>query len=288
MSELYANKSMGCYHYEKLDSPIIKVIDYEKGERKSLDINSNVLLIVLKGSGKVSFRRFVDKAVENGDILLMPIHTHARFQIEEDASILVFRLQPSIHFCDHFSSEALFEPKEKRGRQKFTMLKTNQRISAYIKSLLPCLTDGLNCHYFLDLKLKELFFILRAYNTKSDLTAFFAPMITEDADFYSFVLANYKSIKTVGEFAEKAQYSVTGFEKRFKKIFGVSTHNWLKEQLSTNLFHEITCTRKSFTEISQIFGFSSSAHLSNFCKLTFGVNPSTLRRKGTGRTESEE
>jgi len=286
--ELHVNKSLGCYHLDKLESPSIKVIDYGKGKKGKLEINSNILLIVLKGSGKISFRKFVDKPVANGDILLLPIHTVVRFKVEEESSILVFKLQPSIHFCDHFSLEALFERQDKRERRRYIALQSNQRIISYTKSLVPCLLDGLQCKYFLDLKIKELFFILRAYNTRADLSVFFSPMMTEDADFYAFVLANYQSARTVGELAKKARYSVTGFERRFKKIFGVSAHTWLKEQMSANLFHEITCTRKSFYEIGKLFGFSSSAHLSNFCKLSFGVSPSTLRKKGTGKSEDNE
>jgi len=286
--ELQVDKNSGCYHYDKLENPMIKVIDYEKGTKGKLEINSNILLMVTKGSGKISFRKFVNKPVENGDILLLPIHTALQFKVEEDATILTFRLQPSIYFCDHFSLEALFERQEKREKKRFIALKINQRITSYIKSLVPCLLDGLNCQYFLDLKMRELFFILRAYNTKWDLAAFFSPMMTENADFYAFVLANYKSVRTVGEFAQKARYSVTGFEKRFRKVFGISAHTWLKEQLAAGLFHEITCTRKSFTEISAMFGFSSSAHLSNFCRMNFGVSPSTIRKKGTEDLERDE
>jgi AraC-like DNA-binding protein len=127
--------------------------------------------------------------------------------------------------------------------------------------------------------MKELFFLLRAYNTKEDLADFFSPLLTDDMDFYNFVLNNYQSIKTVKELAFLADYSLTGFEKRFKKVFGMSAHQWMKNQLSSSLYHEISCSRKSFTEISDMFGFSSSAHLSNFCKAVFGATPSAIRRE---------
>jgi len=278
MLKLLHSRNTKCYHDEKYENPAIRVIEYEEGRKERLVTHSNILLMVLRGSGKISFRQFVGRTITSGDILLLPVHTQVRFRIEERAVVLAFQLQPSISFCDHFSLESLYGRKNKKEKEKFITLKINQRIKSYINSLLPCLVDGLKCHYFLELKTKELFFILRAYHAEDDIADFFLPMITEDADFYAFVLANYKSVKTVGELAKKAGYTVSGFEKLFKRVFGVTAYAWMREQLSANLFHEITCTRKTFIEIGKMLGFSSSAHLSNFCKLNFGVSPTDLRK----------
>ena len=279
--ELYISKNTGCYHYDKLENPIIKSIDYKEGEEKKLKTEANLLLMVLKGGGKMSFRQFVNRTLEGGDMLLLPLNTQLQFSVAEDTTVLVFRLLPSVHFCEHSSLEALFEKGEKKKKIRPVVMKMNSRIDLYAQNLCSYLSDGLHCHYLLELKMKELFYILRAYHTRSDMVALFSPMITENADFYDFVLKNYTTVKTLKEFAEKAQCSITSFEKRFKRNFGMSAPKWLKEQMKTNLFHEITCTRKTFREISKQFGFSSSAHLSNFCKQQFGINPKILRKEGT-------
>ena len=288
MSELIpTQKNKECIHYEKFDTPVIKVVECGRGNRE-LKITSNSILMVLRGGGNISFRQFANKTITGGDILLLPIHTHVRFFIEERITILVFRLPPSVRFCDHFSLQALFEEKDKRKRQKFITLKMNQRLKSYINSLLPCLADGLKCHYFLELKTRELFFILRAYNTKSDLAAFFSPMVTGDSEFYAFVIENYKSVKTAEELAEKAGYTYSGFDKLFKRTFGVTVKAWLKEQLLANLRHEIIFTKKTFQEIGDAFGFSSLSHLTRFCSRTFGMNPTNLRKKNTLQSKNKK
>jgi AraC-like DNA-binding protein len=293
MLEIHTGKNTDCCHQDKTDNPVIKVLNHQKGEENSFETSTYVLLIVLKGSGKISYRRFIDKTVTNRDILLLPAHTQVRFRIEENASILVFQLQSVFHFCDHFSLNSLIEQRDKSRRERFFTLNINQRMASYLKSLLPCLADGIQCHYFLELKMKELLFILRTYYTDEDIAVFFSPMLTDDVDFYTFVLENYKSVKTTPEFAEKAHYSHSGFIKRFRRVFGVSFHEWRRKQLSDKLLQEITCTKKSFVEIGNMYGFYSSAHLSNFCTTFFGIPPKELRKRGIlgikkNETESDE
>ena len=252
MLEPYLNWNAGCYHSDKLKDTVIEVINYIKGVETKVETTSNILLIVLKGSACLSFGHVTNKTIQKGDILLLPAFKHIGFNIEENTSVLAFRLNPSVRFCDHFSIDSLSGVINKNTKKSFLVIKANKRISAYINSLIPCLMDGLTCQYFLELKTKELFFILRAYNTKSDLAAFFSPMITKNSDFYTFVLDNYKTLKTIKKMANKANISVSGFEKCFKRVFGTTFGNWTKEQMRENLYYEITRTKKSFREISKI------------------------------------
>lgn len=279
---LYAEEHLTCYHYDdNHENPTIRIMNFEQEPKRSIEINSHSIFIILEGSGKISFGRFMKQFIQTGDIILLPIHAHVQFNIKEKMSALVYRLPPSFHFCDHFSIETLYNQGYKPAANKLQILNVNQRIKAYLDAFIPCLKDGLKCVFFFELKMKELFFLLRAYNTKEDLADFFSPLLTDDMDFYNFVLNNYQSIKTVKELAFLADYSLTGFEKKFKKVFGMSAHQWMKNQLSSRLYHEISCSRKSFIEISDMFGFSSSAHLSNFCKTVFGATPSSIRKDMT-------
>jgi AraC-like DNA-binding protein len=276
---LYVNEHLACYRYDSKENPTIGFIDFEKDQKKSIQINSHSVFIVLNGSGSISYGKFVNHSIKAGDIFLLPIYTNVQFHIEQTFSALVYQLPLSFHFCEHFSLESLYQQGYKPPvKNDFQILKVNERIKLYLDALIPCLKDGLRCMDFLELKRKELLFLFRAYNTKEELAFFFSPILTDDMEFYAFVLNNYKSIKTVKELALLADYGITGFEKRFKRIFGMSAHQWMKKQLSDSLYHEISCSRKTFLEISDIFCFSSSAHLSNFCKTVFGATPSAIRK----------
>jgi AraC-like DNA-binding protein len=278
---LYSEEHLSCYHYDNNENPTIRTLDFKKGQKKSIQINSHSIFIIQSGSGNVSFGEYVNQPIKGGDIILFPLDAQAQFDVKDKISAIVYKLAPGFHFCDHFSLESLYHQGYKPATKHLQILKVNERIKMYLDALIPCLGDGLRCIYFLELKTKELFFLLRAYNTKDMLAAFFSPILTEDMDFYNFVLDNYQSIKTVKELALLADYSLTGFEKRFKRIFGMSAHQWMKNQLSSKLYHDISCGRKTFTELTTIYGFSSSAHLSNYCKVVFGKTPSTIRKSMT-------
>ena len=74
-------------------------------------------------------------------------------------------------------------------------------------------------------------------------------------------------------------YSLSGFQKRFKKVFGVSAYHWMKDVRSKSIYHQINSTEKSFKEISDEYGFSSPSHFNDFCKVHFGTTPGRIRRK---------
>ena len=280
MHLLHPEEHLTCFHYDKTDNPTIKYVEYEHEEREKFKLNRNVLFLILDGGGSISFLGTVNKSMEKGDIFLLPAHSEILGIVKEKTKIIMFYLPVSFSFCDHFSLEMLHKEfnRGKKNTPTIHTLKMNERINSYIDAFLPSWIDGVRCCYYLELKVKELFFLLRAYNKKEDLADFFSPILTSDMDFYNLILNKYSSVKTVKELAYLANYSLTGFEKRFKKVFGISAHKWMKTRLATNLYHEINCTKKTFTEISDIYGFSSSAHFSNFCKSVFGMTPKAIRK----------
>ncbi len=86
--------------------------------------------------------------------------------------------------------------------------------------------------------------------------------------------------KTVKELAQLTNYSVSGFEKKFKRVFNTSAGNWLKQQKSTIIFNDISNGSDSFKNISYQNGFSSISHFNNYCKLHFSKTPGEIRRAG--------
>jgi AraC-like DNA-binding protein len=290
MELLYVQEHLSCYHYDKSEDPTVKYTKFAAEDKENFMSNKNVVFFVLEGSISVSFGKIVNRVVNAGDIFLLPAYMEITGVAKTKARVFLFNLPVTFSFCDHFSLEMLYqESKELQKEQASThILKTNERIDAYLDSFLPCWEDGLRCNFFLELKIKEFFFLLRAYTPREDLIAFFMPILSDDMEFYNLILNKSQSVKTAKELARLANYSLTGFEKKFKKIFGTSAHKWMKKQLAANIYHEIRCTTKTFMEISDAFGFSSSAHFSNFCKAVFGLTPKAIRKGETKELSNEE
>lgn len=283
------NEHLSCHHCDKQNDSSINHIEMSKKKQYEYQLEDNCIFLILEGISTVSFGRNFDKTVKEGDMFLLPAQNRIIITVEEKTTALLFHLPMSFSFCDHYALESLYSElnKGQKKNPEMYILKSNEKIDNYVRSFLPCWKDGLRCQFFFKQKVSELVFLLQSYTPRTDLVSFFAPILTGDMEFYALVLNNYKTLRTIDGLAKLTDYSRTGFEKRFKRIFGMPAYQWMKKQRAADLYHEIRCTKKTFTEISVIYGFSSSAHFSNFCKDYFGLTPKAIR-KGEAVTVIED
>ena len=59
---------------------------------------------------------------------------------------------------------------------------------------------------------------------------FFSPVFSEGYDFALFVWSNYTKVKTAEELSLLSNYTFSGFEKQFRKVFGVAPYKWILQK----------------------------------------------------------
>lgn len=256
---------------------MIERIDRVKDADFQIFNDVNKIVFVLSGKIAVSFEKLVNKEVKKGEFFFVPPKSQYRSTALEDSVILLFRLNTSFNFCDHFSFEMLLKNEAEEADEVFTKLKASRMLNAYLSATEMFLQDGLKCFYFLELKSKELLFLLRAYYTKEELYALFTPALSSDVQFSNKVFKHCDTVTSLKELADIMNYSLSGFEKRFKRVFGVPAYQWLKTRKARNIYHEISCTKKTFAEIAFEYGFSSTSYFNDFCKANFGKTPGEVR-----------
>ncbi|HCO68070.1 MAG TPA: AraC family transcriptional regulator [Dysgonomonas sp.] len=277
MSILYINEHCLCYNYSKGDQSLIinKTIKESAGwEMTPLE---NTLLFVLEGELVFSFGKNTDKKVTQGKIALIPSGSQFKSVAKKETKLFVVKVPPNVQLCDRYSLEQLLHESDK-DEVDLHFLDINGVMQDYLRMLNACIQEGLKCTLFFELKIKELFYIFRGFYTKDQLYSFFYPLLSNDLTFSDFVHKNYHKVKTVKELAALANYSLSGFVKRFKKVFGVSAYQWMKEQKANLIYHEINNMTKALKEISFEYGFSSPAHFNDFCKAHFGDTPGKIRK----------
>jgi AraC-like DNA-binding protein len=282
VSETEIQTHLGCFNYNKYESrPLIELRSYKKGDTRQIVTEHNGIIVVLNGALNFSFERRVNKQVNEGTMVVLPIKHNYKVEITKDTTFIIFRLNIDFSFCDHFSIEALYrEQVEKREDRSTTrILNINNVITGYMSHLITLLNDGLYCGYLLEIKLREFLYILRYYYPIQKLKGFFAPILSDDFKFSALVWENYEPNVSVSELAKITNYSISGFEKRFKKVFRVSPYQWVTSQKARAIYHEINCSTKTFAEMGYDFGFSSPAHFNNFCKKVFNETPGNIRKK---------
>ena len=279
MELLYKQEHLTCYNYEKGNRPTIEKVSIKKEQLWNLFSIDNKAIFMLKGTLNFSFGDIIDECITENKMMLVPAGSQLQCQAIKDCTFIVIRLHNTKQLCDCFSLDLLLREDNKDIRPGIHFLDINERVELYLSFLDTCMSDGLKCTYYFELKSKELYFLLRAYYSKKDLLGFFYPLISHDISFSEYVIKNHYKAKTVQELADLMHYSLSGFQKRFKKVFGVSAYHWMKEERSKLIYHEINGTNKSFKEISDEYGFSSPSHFNDFCKSNFGSTPGIIRRK---------
>jgi AraC-like DNA-binding protein len=278
MELLNKKEHLDCYLYNNNNEPIIRHITKRKGDGFVINGNKTQIIFLIKGAVTFSYAQHLNKSFTEQTFLLFPHGNKCRIIVHEDCDVIAVNLHSRVNFCDHFPLEMLYQlnKKTKENESSFP-LKMNETIHDFLYCLTKSLDDGLKCAYFHELKQKELLFYLRAYYPKKDLFDFFAPILYNDISFAEMVYKNFDKAKNITELASLTNYSISGFKKRFLKVFGMPPYTWIAKEKAKKIFHEINCTQKSFKEISMEYDFSSPAHFDKFCKKLFGMSPGTIR-----------
>ncbi|MBD8390023.1 helix-turn-helix transcriptional regulator [Dysgonomonas sp. BGC7] len=280
MELLYPHEHLSCYNYEKGARPTIEKIMLGKRQRWDISALENKALFMMDGTLSFSLGNSIDEKLYKGKILLLTAGSALSGQADSDSTIMIIRLHNTKQLCDCFSLDMLLrEEKNNMIKSGICYLDINERTNDFLLFLDTCISDGLKCTYFFALKVKEFLYLLRAYYTKTELLGFFYPLLSKDISFSDFIMKNYHKAKSVQELADMTHYSLSGFQKRFKKVFGISAYHWMRDARAKLIYHQLNSTEKSFKEISDEYGFSSPSHFNDFCKTTFGTTPGRIRNK---------
>lgn len=103
-------------------------------------------------------------------------------------------------------------------------------------------------------------------------------ILSVDTGFIEKVHLLHRSCKNAKDLATAMNYSQSGFTAKFKTVFGKSVYQWMKEQKTRGIYHEICTTNKNFSQIAEEFGFKNYNHFIEYCTINIGNPPGKLRK----------
>jgi len=277
MSLLYAKEHLECFNYEKSIYPTLDIQIKKKGDIIERETKEVTVFFVLEGKCRISCESFLDEVLDKGSMMLFPPGSLVTFTVEDHIQLISFQLKGLVNLCNCFPIDKL-SLGEDIEKHSFPVLPIKPPIHEFLLTFKERIRDGLKCVYFLDLKFKEFLFLLRGYYTKSELKNFFSPLAGTDALFSVFIYKNYRKATTVQALVDKSGYSMSGFKKRFKKVFGMTPAEWLKEQKAKSIYHDITSSELSIKEICYKYEFATIPSFTYFCKSHFGDPPGKIRQ----------
>lgn len=277
MKILYPKEHFSCYNYEKGRNAALEILERDAGFVIERDLVYNEIVFVVKGRFSLSYSKFINLDIHEGKILFFPPGSHVKVEMLEDTQIIICRIRGVVQLCECLPLEYLHQKYKDIKTDDFYMLDINERIDTYIESFVQCVEDGLRCSYYFITKIKELFFLLRAYYAKEDLAKFFSPLLSRNSQFMNMIYQNYRNVKNVQQLAELSMYSTSGFKKQFNKVFGTSASEWLSNQKAALIFQDLKNSSMSMKEMADKYDFSSVSSFSSFCQNKFGMPPGKIR-----------
>ena len=275
----YAGEHRSCLNYRMPQDAAIKLLHYPEGMRQIVDTDESLIIFVLEGEVKVSADGHNDVLHRAGYISLQPRNSSSYIQVQQPCTFISFHSPHDITLCDRFSVQSLPRYIPEGFHYQFTLLPIRQRLAEYATGLRHCLEDGLGCVHFLEMKMQELFILLRAYYNREELATFFYPLIGKNRDFQDFVYEHYRQVDSLNEFAALANTSVDTFKRRFKETFGEPANTWLRRQMGQRLVDALSAPGATLKEVTDHLGFSSASALNRFCKRFFHCTPTELQER---------
>ena len=284
MKIMNINEHLSCFNYDHSEKPQIEIVRFSKEETKELYANTNEIVFFLEGKVKYTFYKYPECAVENKNMIFLPMGYKCIYHAQSDAVIVIFRLYNPVKLCESFFIERLFSSKTPNPNiddqtKTLKILEINPRMQHFITGITDCVTDGIKCKHYFDIKIKEFFLMLRAYYSKNELREFLTMILTRDIAFSEYVRTNRNKYPTVVALADSMHLTQKQFARRFKKVFGRTPYGWMKDGRILSIHYEVTATKKPLKQIAIEAGFSSTAQFSKFCRKELGKTPLELRNE---------
>lgn len=278
------NEHLNCFNYELSEKPIIEVERIDKEEKKEFSTINNKVFFILEGKVQFSAENLPDYQGQKGQILFIPAGANYSYKALTTSMLLIFSIQQPMMLCSNLSMEELYKQKKTSQENEHRphpnwlgVVEINARIWHFLDGITNCISDGLKCRYWFELKVKEFFTFLRVYYPKQEIYEFLYPILSGDTAFSEYIRTNWRCFHSVQEMATSMNMTVKQFSTKFVKIFGKTPYRWMQEERSRIVIREIASTNKLFKQIAIENGFSTDSMFTNFCKKELGATPTELR-----------
>lgn len=264
---------MSCLNYRSECRVFFKQEVLRVGERFEHEgPNAVCMLFILSGRISVLEQEKKQMYLEAGEMVVLSSLEKQEVVCEEDAEFIWFMSD----YFKEFSAKLIRELEDDCSKLNYrsNKLPIRKTLHSFLGLLCVYLKDDLACGYLLEEKREELFILLDAYYTRSELALFLYPyVVIKDSDFKKMVLMNSLKAKGVPELIELSGYTAGGFKKMFKEVFGGSIYQWMLQQKADKLSYRLAEDDVNLKALIDEFGFSSPAHFTKFCKKWLGQTP---------------
>ncbi|MDR1918266.1 MAG: AraC family transcriptional regulator [Tannerellaceae bacterium] len=278
------SEHLRCYNYDNGDRPTVECRTIEKNTTWEIYTEQNKLLFLLEGKVQVEVGSMEKQTIGKGFFWFASGGQDMKIRASANALLLILRINSRASLCDCYIMEQLYNEFQGKAeasvdvRQLYPCL-IRTSLWYCLKGLYSTTADGLCCRFFFEAKVKEVFFLFRAYYPKVELYRLFHPILTSDIIFSDNIKNAWQKYPSVDALARAMNLTPSGFYKRFTSIFGQPPHDWLTQQKKTAVYNDLASSYMNLKEVASKWGFSSQSTLSDWCVKIYGMPPGKIRKQ---------
>jgi len=277
MSIFYVDEHKACSSYISDYNIGFKSYRIKQGEYLTpANKEYHCLFFLLNGQVEVHYESNVFN-YRKDSVWFIPMPTIFKIYANTDATVLFNYFNNPIDLCEKVALESLSDLLDQKSYT--STIRINKPLKKFLSNIIFYLNEGANCKHFHEIKQKELLYIMRYFYTKREIAGLFAPIISKNLDFKNTVLANYLNSSSVKELAQICNYSLSSFNRIFKKNFNENPYIWLQNQKIKYIAGRLSDKNIPLGQIIDEFRFSSPSHFTIFCKKHLNLTPSQFRKQ---------
>lgn len=239
--------------------------------------SSNLMLFILQGNILINSEEYPGTILHPEQAVLQAIGSKVELLAISDVDCIELRFNDIPSFCQQNFRDAI---DFSSAPITYTPLPFNRKLQLLISDLAEYLADPTPpCHVYLEMKCKELIYVMSNYYPPHLISNFFYPIVSYTESFQYFVMQNFAKVRTTEEFAHLGGYKTSTFRRLFRNLYGMPVYVWILNKRRESILNDLLNTDDRIGIISQRYGFDKLPHFSHFCKDSFGDTPRNLRKR---------
>ena len=276
---------LSCHHYATHANSGWILVDGTEQQLHQGETEYHSILFCTKGSIRLATGDDLCE-LQVGQMKFIPRGSAVHAYLSSDGELLSAYFDVIDFLCDKISLQQLKELKETVAYNP-NPLEVRGAIPSMLATLKVYLEDKALCAYLHELKVKELFWNLRAYYSREELAAFFSPELGV-SKFHNEVINAFTCNIRVADLAERVYMATSTFYKQFREEFGEPPEQWIRTQSNKQILFLIQDYDLTIGEIATRLSFGSLSSFSRYCSKNFGYAPTALRQALQNGVTSEE
>lgn len=273
----YVNEHLACKNYVSDHRCFFKFYSWNYSMNfQEFKEKINYLIFVIEGDCIITCGQFINRVVAKKELIFLPSETMRSIITNKDCQVLICSFDSPFDVCVKSTLQEINDLPLKGVKYDFSPTIMKDELWSFANFVIVLLKQKINCKHIHEIKQVEMFLLFKFFYTKEELKWLFYELGNKEQKFQSFVMQNYKNVKSVDELVKLYGGSRTSFESQFKRVFNEPPGQWILKQLANRIRYKATDPNITIKELADAFNFNSTTHFFRFCQRHFGCTPTDL------------